>query len=312
MEKIWGENMSEKNKEIAKKKTDAKKNTKSVKKTDKKKKVATTKKEVKPTKKVVKMADKKKNTKRKTDTKKATTKKKSIFRKKREAKLIIPQLEPSKEVDFDKYEDYIGIKTPDWQEKKVQLLQEHELRLQGKEISEEIEDSKRDSNLALILLVAIAIIILSFTFVTNLYRKELQRQKKETQALNELQDTTNDDEEIEEEIKTQTMTCTTTPTQIENYQSSVLSISTFENDNLVTYEYIVTKKYADQGSYDSAKLASQNQNDIIFDNNQLTIKTYFGNGHIESVPQETTYLGKTVQEVKAQEEAAGAICTLSE
>lgn len=304
--------MSETNKKITKKKTEVKKNAKSVKKPEKKKKVTTAKKETKPVKKITKIVDKKKSTKRKDETKKVATKKKSILRKKREAKLVIPQLEPSKEVDFDKYEDYIGIKTPDWQEKKVQLLQEHELRLQGKEISEEIEDSKKDSNLALILIVAIAIIILSFTFVTNLYRKELQQQKKETQALNELQDTTNDDDDTEEEIKTQTMTCTTTPTQIENYQSSVLSISTFENDSLVTYESIVTKKYADQGSYDGAKLASQNQNDIIFDNNQLTIKTYFGNGHIESVPQETTYLGKTVQEVKAQEEATGATCTLSE
>lgn len=291
--------MSETNKKITKKKK--------AKKPVKKKTTVVRKKDDKPVKKARKIVAEKKKTKAKTEAKKKTT-----LRKKREPKIVFPQLEPSKEIDFDTYEDYIGIKTPDWQEKKVQLLQEHELRLQGKEISEEIEDSKKDSNLALILIVAIAVIILSFTFVTNLYRKELQRQKKETQALNELQETTKDDEETEKEVKTQTMTCTTTPTQIENYQSSVLSISTFENDSLVTYEYIVTKKYADQGSYDSAKLANQTQNDIIFDNNQLTIKTYFGNGHIESVPQETTYLGKSIQEVKAQEETAGATCTISE
>lgn len=299
--------MSETKKKKTNKKNEVKKETKSAKKTDKKKKVVARKKEEKVVKKVKKAETKKKNA-----TKKGATKKKSILRKKREPKIVIPQLEPSKEIDFDTYEDYIGIKTPDWQEKKVQLLQEHELRLQGKEISEEIEDSKKDSNLALIFIVTIAIIILSFTFVTNMYRKELQRQKKETQALNKLQETKNDDEETETEIKTQTMTCTTTPTQIENYQSSVLSISIFENDSLKTYEYIVTKKYSDQGSYDSAKLASQTQNDIIFDNNQLLIKTYFGNGHMESVPQETTYLGKSIQEVKAQEETAGATCTISE
>lgn len=298
MEKIWGENMSETNKKQTKKKAE-KKNTK---KTVTKKKITTVKRETKPVKKNTKHEEKKKTTR----TKKVASK------KTKERKVVIPHLEPSQEVDFDKYEDYIGIKTPDWQEKKEQLLQEHELRLQGKEISEEIDNSKKDSNLALILVVAIAIIILSFTFITNIYRKELQRQKKETQALNELQESTKEDDKTEEKIKTQTMTCTTTPTQIENYQSSVLSIATFENDSLVTYEYIVTKKYADQGSYDNAKLANQNQNDIIFDNNQLTIKTYFGNGHVESVPQETTYLGKTVQEVKAQEEAAGATCTLSE
>ena len=298
MEKIWGENMSETNKKQTKKKAETKK----TKKTVTKKKVTNVKKETKPVKKNTKHEEKKK----------VTRTKKVASKKTQERKVVIPHLEPSQEVDFDKYEDYIGIKTPDWQEKKEQLLQEHELRLQGKEISEEINDSKKDSNLALILVVAIAIIILSFTFITNIYRKELQRQKKETQALNELQESTKEDDKTEEEIKTQTMTCTTTPIQIENYQSSVLSIATFENDSLVTYEYIVTKKYADQGSYDSAKLANQNQNDIIFDNNQLTIKTYFGNGHVESVPQETTYLGKTVQEVKAQEEAAGATCTLSE
>ena len=61
---------------------------------------------------------------------------------------------------------------------------------------------------------------------------------------------------------------------MDTYQSSVLTISRFENDRLVTYEYIVTRKYNDQGSYDSAKLENQNQNDIIFDNNQLIIKTY--------------------------------------
>lgn len=299
--------MSETNKKIAKKKNDEKTKIKKTKKPVKKKTTVTRKKDDKPVKKVRKIVEEKKKSKGKKEVKKKTT-----LRKKREPKIVIPQLEPSKEIDFDTYEDYIGIKTPDWQEKKVQLLQEHELRLQGKEISEEIEDSKKDSNLALILIVAIAVIILSFTFVTNLYRKELQRQKKETQALNELQETTKDDEETEKEVKTQTMTCTTTPTQIENYQSSVLSISTFENDSLVTYEYIVTKKYTDQGSYDSAKLANQTQNDIIFDNNQLTIKTYFGNGHMESVPQETTYLGKSIQEVKAQEETAGATCTISE
>ena len=299
--------MSETNKKITKIKNDEKTKIKKAKKPVKKKTTVVRKKDDKPVKKARKIVAEKKKTKAKTEAKKKTT-----LRKKREPKIVIPQLEPSKEIDFDTYEDYIGIKTPDWQEKKVQLLQEHELRLQGKEISEEIEDSKKDSNLALILIVAIAVIILSFTFVTNLYRKELQRQKKETQALNELQETTKDDEETEKEVKTQTMTCTTTPTQIENYQSSVLSISTFENDSLVTYEYIVTKKYADQGSYDSAKLANQTQNDIIFDNNQLTIKTYFGNGHIESVPQETTYLGKSIQEVKAQEETAGATCTISE
>lgn len=299
--------MSETNKKIAKKKNDEKTKIKKTKKPVKKKTTVARKKDDKPVKKVRKIVEEKKKSKGKKEVKKKTT-----LRKKREPKIVIPQLEPSKEIDFDTYEDYIGIKTPDWQEKKVQLLQEHELRLQGKEISEEIEDSKKDSNLALILIVAIAVIILSFTFVTNLYRKELQRQKKETQALNELQETTKDDEETEKEVKTQTMTCTTTPTQIENYQSSVLSISTFENDSLVTYEYIVTKKYADQGSYDSAKLANQTQNDIIFDNNQLTIKTYFGNGHMESVPQETTYLGKSIQEVKAQEETAGATCTISE
>ena len=301
--------MSETNKKITKKKNDEKTKIKKAKKPVKKKTTVVRKKDDKSVKKARKIVAEKKKTKTKTKTE---AKKKTTLRKKREPKIVIPQLEPSKEIDFDTYEDYIGIKTPDWQEKKVQLLQEHELRLQGKEISEEIEDSKKDSNLALILIVAIAVIILSFTFVTNLYRKELQRQKKETQALNELQETTKDDEEAEKEVKTQTMTCTTTPTQIENYQSSVLSISTFENDSLVTYEYIVTKKYADQGSYDSAKLANQTQNDIIFDNNQLTIKTYFGNGHIESVPQETTYLGKSIQEVKAQEETAGATCTISE
>lgn len=271
IKKIWGETMSETKKKVTKKTT--------------------------------KTVSQKKNTTQ-------TTRRKKI-----EKELIIPTLEPSKTVDFNEFEEHIDMNTKEWKEKREKLLREHEMRLHKKEAHEEEviedDDSKKDSNLILMLFITLIIILISFVFVRNLYNNEADRQKKDTEALNQLEDNTNQDDETEE-VKVQTMTCTTNATQMENYQSSVLSISTFQDGNLTTYEYIVTRKYNDQGSYDSAKLASQNQNDIIFDNNQLAIKTYFGNGHMESVPQETTYFGKTVQEVKAQEEATGATCTLSE
>lgn len=311
MKKIWGEIMNEekkKKRKVIKKAENNKK--KHVKKSENKKDIKKTVKK-KETKKSENSKVLKKKVAKKVENKKEKTHPLKHQKKSREKRLIIPNLEPSKTVDFEEYDDFIGLNTKEWEEKREQLLEEHELRLQGQEIKEELDDSSKNSNLALVLIVAFAIIVISFTFITNAYRKELQRQIKEANALNELQDSKNENED-KEEVITKVMTCSTAATQIDNYQNSVLSISNFENDTLTSYEYIITKKYNDQGSYDSAKLENQNQNDILFDNNQLIIKTYFGHGHVTSVPQETTYLGKSLQEVKAQEESTGATCTISE
>lgn len=259
------------------------------------------------------LKNKKKTTSRKKTTKRGETKKstskKPVSKSTKqstdlEKTMLIPRLEPSQKVDFDVFEEDNG-----WQEKKKKLLEEHVERVhQNEEHQKKVaeQEKKRSYNGPILLVTIIVLIALALVYLNNVYFEEIEKQRNETEALNKVEDNITDEVENSEK----TLTCTSPTTQMDTYQSSVLTISRFENDRLVTYEYIVTRKYNDQGSYDSAKLENQNQNDIIFDNNQLIIKTYFGDGHQESVAQETTYLGKSLNEVKAEEEATGATCVI--
>lgn len=250
------------------------------------------------------------------ENKKARKAKKNIktISKKINSETTIPILEPSKVVDFHEFKENPIKKDLEWEKRKKELLFEQEMRLQKieeakrKAEEEKKNELKKESSRPFFMILIIIVIMVSITGIMNMYRNELLRQKKEQELFNDLENGLDDSKNNSEKETTSTLTCTSPDTPIENYIQSITTITQFENNKFYSYESIFTKKFADIESYNASKVAHQNVTDVIFDNNQFMIKTYFGNGHIARTNEETNYIGHTLNEIKSLEEAKGFIC----
>ena len=235
--------------------------------------------------------------------KKATTSKvqknkanKKTGEKKTNHKVELPILEPSKIVDFNEFEKVSNKKEKIIDRKKEEALFDAEIKKQEKKQT----PNQYGSSLSVIILILL--ILIGFNMVT-MWQGNLKKSWDDDKKLSEAEN--KKDKKKEEEINYQTMTCQTAEVPIENYYQTAMSISSFEDDKLVSYELIVTKRYLNENDYYNAKVQHQSATDIIFDNNQ-----YFGNGHLARTPQENNYVGLSTKEVKEQETQAGSVCTI--
>lgn len=202
----------------------------------------------------------------------------------------------------------------DWEKRKKELLDEYHTMQEMKEEKQKkkVEASTTDMKRPFVLLffLLIAIFIICIVFQKFEAKKELERVRDTPPPVKENTQEAETEENTEEDT-TKTMECESKEIIENNYYTSFLSISVFRENRLATYEYIHTNRYVDQQSYESAKQSINQVNDIIFDNNRWMIKTYFGNGHSAHVPEEDTYLGKSIEDIKKLEESRGATCTIA-
>lgn len=202
----------------------------------------------------------------------------------------------------------------DWEKRKKELLDEYHTMQEMKEEKQKkkVEASTTDMKRPFVLLffLLIAIFIICIVFQKFEAKKELERVRDTPPPVEENTQEAETEENTEEDT-TKTMECESKEIIENNYYTSFLSISVFRENRLATYEYIHTNRYVDQQSYESAKQSINQVNDIIFDNNRWMIKTYFGNGHSAHVPEEDTYLGKSIEDIKKLEESRGATCTIA-
>lgn len=202
----------------------------------------------------------------------------------------------------------------DWEKRKKELLDEYHTMQEMKEEKQKkkVEASTTDMKRPFVLLffLLIAIFIICIVFQKFEAKKELERVRDTPPPVEENTQEAETEENTEEDT-TKTMECESKEIIENNYYTSFLSISVFRENRLATYEYIHTNRYVDQQSYESAKQSINQVNDIIFDNNRWMIKTYFGNGHSAHVPEENTYLGKSIEDIKKLEESRGATCTIA-
>ncbi len=198
----------------------------------------------------------------------------------------------------------------DWEKRKKELLDEYHTMQEMKEEKQKKKDEASTTDMKrpfiLLFFLLIAIFIICIVFQKFEAKKELERVRDTPPPVEE-----NTQETEPEEDTTKTMECESKEVIENNYYTSFLSISVFRKNRLATYEYIHTNRYVDQQSYESAKQSINQVNDIIFDNNRWMIKTYFGNGHSAHVPEEDTYLGKSIEDIKKFEESRGATCTIA-
>ncbi len=202
----------------------------------------------------------------------------------------------------------------DWEKRKKELLDEYHTMQKMKEEKQKKKDEASTTDMkrpfVLLLFLLIAIFIICIVFQKFEAKKELERVRDTPPPVEENTQEAETKENTEEDT-TKTMECESKEIIENNYYTSFLSISVFRENRLATYEYIHTKRYVDQQSYESAKQSINQVNDIIFDNNRWMIKTYFGNGHSAHVPEENTYLGKSIEDIKKLEESRGATCTIA-
>lgn len=202
----------------------------------------------------------------------------------------------------------------DWEKRKKELLDEYHTMQEMKEEKQKKKDEASTTDMkrpfVLLLFLLIAIFIICIVFQKFEAKKELERVRDTPPPVKENTQEAETEENTEEDT-TKTMECESKEIIENNYYTSFLSISVFRENRLATYEYIHTKRYVDQQSYESAKQSINQVNDIIFDNNRWMIKTYFGNGHSAHVPEEDTYLGKSIEDIKKLEESRGATCTIA-
>lgn len=200
----------------------------------------------------------------------------------------------------------------DWEKRKKELLDEYHTMQEMKEEKQKKKDEASTTDMkrpfVLLFFLLIAIFIICIVFQKFEAKKEIERVRDTPPPVEEK---TQETEENTEEDTTKTMECESKEVIENNYYTSFLSISVFRENRLVTYEYIDTNRYVDQQSYESAKQSINQVNDFIFDNNRWMIKTYFGNGHSAHVPEEDTYLGKSIEDIKKLEESRGATCTIA-
>lgn len=221
-------------------------------------------------------------------------------KRKKQKKLEIPILEPSKIVDFKEFE-----KTPAKQIKPIDRKKE-EARFDAEIKKQEKKQTPNQYGSSLSVIFFILLVLIGYNMIT-MWQGNLKKSLEDDKKLSQIEETKSKKEDA---VIYKTMTCQTNDTAIENYFQNAMSISSFENDKLISYELIVTKRYENENDYYNAKVQHQSATDIIFDNNQFLIKTYFGNGHLARIPQENNYVGLSTKEVKEQEMAAGAICTI--
>ena len=202
----------------------------------------------------------------------------------------------------------------DWEKRKKELLDEYHTMQEMKEEKQKKKDEASTTDMkrpfVLLFFLLIAIFIICIVFQKFETKKELERVRDTPPPVEENTQEAETKENTEEDT-TKTMECESKEIIENNYYTSFLSISVFRENRLATYEYIHTKRYVDQQSYESAKQSINQVNDIIFDNNRWMIKTYFGNGHSAHVPEEDTYLGKSIEDIKKLEESRGATCTIA-
>lgn len=202
----------------------------------------------------------------------------------------------------------------DWEKRKKELLDEYHTMQEMKEEKQKKKDEASTTDMkrpfVLLLFLLIAIFIICIVFQKFEAKKELERVRDTPPPVEENTQEAETEENTEEDT-TKTMECESKEIIENNYYTSFLSISVFRENRLATYEYIHTNRYVDQQSYESAKQSINQVNDIIFDNNRWMIKTYFGNGHSAHVPEEDTYLGKSIEDIKKLEESRGATCTIA-
>lgn len=202
----------------------------------------------------------------------------------------------------------------DWEKRKKELLDEYHTMQEMKEEKQKKKDEASTTDMkrpfVLLLFLLIAIFIICIVFQKFEAKKELERVRDTPPPVKENTQEAETEENTEEDT-TKTMECESKEIIENNYYTSFLSISVFRENHLATYEYIHTNRYVDQQSYESAKQSINQVNDIIFDNNRWMIKTYFGNGHSAHVPEEDTYLGKSIEDIKKLEESRGATCTIA-
>lgn len=202
----------------------------------------------------------------------------------------------------------------DWEKRKKELLDEYHTMQEMKEEKQKKKDEASTTDMkrpfVLLLFLLIAIFIICIVFQKFEAKKELERVRDTPPPVKENTQEAETEENTEEDT-TKTMECESKEIIENNYYTSFLSISVFRENRLVTYEYIDTNRYVDQQSYESAKQSINQVNDVIFDNNRWMIKTYFGNGHSAHVPEEDTYLGKSIEDIKKLEESRGATCTIA-
>lgn len=202
----------------------------------------------------------------------------------------------------------------DWEKRKKELLDEYHTMQEMKEEKQKKKDEASTTDMkrpfVLLFFLLIAIFIICIVFQKFEAKKELERVRDTPPPVKENTQEAETEENTEEDT-TKTMECESKEVIENNYYTSFLSISVFRENRLVTYEYIDTNRYVDQQSYESAKQSINQVNDVIFDNNRWMIKTYFGNGHSAHVPEEDTYLGKSIEDIKKLEESRGATCTIA-
>lgn len=202
----------------------------------------------------------------------------------------------------------------DWEKRKKELLDEYHTMQEMKEEKQKKKDEASTTDMkrpfVLLFFLLIAIFIICIVFQKFEAKKELERVRDTPPPVKENTQEAETEENTEEDT-TKTMECESKEIIENNYYTSFLSISVFRENRLVTYEYIDTNRYVDQQSYESAKQSINQVNDVIFDNNRWMIKTYFGNGHSAHVPEEDTYLGKSIEDIKKLEESRGATCTIA-
>lgn len=202
----------------------------------------------------------------------------------------------------------------DWEKRKKELLDEYHTMQEMKEEKQKKKDEASTTDMkrpfVLLFFLLIAIFIICIVFQKFEAKKELERVRDTPPPVEENTQEAETKENTEED-STKTMECESKEIIENNYYTSFLSISVFRENRLATYEYIHTNRYVDQQSYESAKQSINQVNDIIFDNNRWMIKTYFGNGHSAHVPEEDTYLGKSIEDIKKLEESRGATCTIA-
>ncbi len=202
----------------------------------------------------------------------------------------------------------------DWEKRKKELLDEYHTMQEMKEEKQKKKDEASTTDMkrpfVLLFFLLIAIFIICIVFQKFEAKKELERVRDTPPPVEENTQEAETKENTEEDT-TKTMECESKEIIENNYYTSFLSISVFRENRLATYEYIHTNRYVDQQSYESAKQSINQVNDIIFDNNRWMIKTYFGNGHSAHVPEEDTYLGKSIEDIKKLEESRGATCTIA-
>lgn len=202
----------------------------------------------------------------------------------------------------------------DWEKRKKELLDEYHTMQEMKEEKQKKKDEASTTDMkrpfVLLFFLLIAIFIICIVFQKFEAKKELERVRDTPPPVEENTQEAETKENTEEDT-TKTMECESKEIIENNYYTSFLSISVFRENRLATYEYIHTNRYVDQQSYESAKQSINQVNDVIFDNNRWMIKTYFGNGHSAHVPEEDTYLGKSIEDIKKLEESRGATCTIA-